>query len=152
MARLDSKSDTQLIYLAGSLIETLNDSMRGSNRISRENDANKGLRLDANTYTDRQSVVIKGGQEGIINQFMTLVGQRNKTLAVNLDLETSDPINKRIKFGSLSASYPGCSSKGNDFIKSFFVWIFPLFTMTWVSDFDALANLCGSVFVLFFLL
>ena len=103
MARLDSKSDTQLIYLAGSLIETLNDSMRGSNRISRENDVNKGLRLDANTYTDRQSVVIKGGQEGIINQFMTLVGQRNKTLAVNLDLETSDPNNKRIKFGSLSA-------------------------------------------------
>ena len=71
MARLDSKSDTQLIYLAGSLIERLNDSMKGSNRISRENDVNKGLRLDANTYTDRQSVVIKGGQEGIINQFMT---------------------------------------------------------------------------------
>ena len=52
MARLDSKSDTQLIYLAGSLIERLNDSMRGNNRISRENDANKGLRLDANTYTN----------------------------------------------------------------------------------------------------
>ena len=103
MARLDSKSDTQLIYLAGSLIERLNDSMRGNNRISRENDANKGLRLDANTYTNRQSVVIRSGQEGIINQFMTLVGQRNKTLAVNLDLETSDPNNKKIKFGSLSA-------------------------------------------------
>ena len=98
MARLDSKSDTQLIYLAGSLIETLNDSMRGGNRISRENDANKAKKLDSNIYTNNQTVVIKTGQERIINQFMTLVGQRSKTLAVNLDLETSDPSNKRIKF------------------------------------------------------
>ena len=103
MARLDSKSDTQLIYLAGSLIERLNDSMKGNNRISRENDANKAKKLDSNIYTNNQTVVIKTGQERIINQFMTLVGQRNKSLAVNLDLETSDPSNKRIKFGSLSA-------------------------------------------------
>ena len=103
MARLDSKSDTQLIYLAGSLIERLNDSMKGNNRISRENDADKAKKLDSNIYTNNQTVVIKSGQEGRINQFMTFVGQRNKSSAVNLDLETSDPNNKRIKFGSLSA-------------------------------------------------
>ena len=80
MARLDSKSDTQLIYLAGSLIERLNDSMKGNNRISRENDANKAKKLDSNIYTNNQTVVIKTGQERIINQFMTLVGQRNKDL------------------------------------------------------------------------
>ena len=103
MARLDSKSDTQLIYLAGSLIERLNDSMKGNNRISRENDPDKAKKLDANIYTNNQTIIIKSGQEGRINEFMTLVGQRSKTRAVNLDLETSDPINKKIKFGSLSA-------------------------------------------------
>ena len=69
--------------------------------VKRENDEKRDGRLDPNRYTNKQSVIIKKGQENLINQFITNVAQRQKAAAMSIDLLTTE--NKLIKFGSLSA-------------------------------------------------
>ena len=101
MARLDSKDNVNLIKLLGNLIEDLNASIERGVSIKRENDEKKDSRLDLNRYTNKQSVVIKKGQENLINSFVTNVAQRQKSAAMGIDLLTTE--NKLIKFGSLSA-------------------------------------------------
>ena len=101
MARLDSKDNVNLIKLLGNLIEDLNASIERGVSVKRENDEKRDGRLDPNRYTNKQSVIIKKGQENLINQFITNVAQRQKAAAMSIDLLTTE--NKLIKFGSLSA-------------------------------------------------
>ena len=101
MARLDSKDNVNLIKLLGNLIEDLNSSIERGVAIKRENDIKRDSKLDPNRYTNKQSVVIKKGQENLINSFITNVAQRQKAAAMGIDLLTTE--NKLIKFGSLSA-------------------------------------------------
>ena len=101
MARLDSKDNVNLIKLLGNLIEDLNASIERGVAVKRENDTKRDSKLDPNRYTNKQSVVIKKGQENLINSFITNVAQRQKSVAMGIDLLTTE--NKLIKFGSLSA-------------------------------------------------
>ena len=101
MARLDSKDNVNLIKLLGNLIEDLNTSIERGVAIKRENDIKRDSKLDPNRYTNKQSVVIKKGQENLLNSFITNVAQRQKAAAMDIDLLTTE--NKLIKFGSLSA-------------------------------------------------
>ena len=75
MARLDSKDSVNLIKLLGNLVEDLNASIEKGLSIKRENDEKKDSRLNPNRYTNKQSVVIKKGQENLINSFVTNVAQ-----------------------------------------------------------------------------
>ena len=121
MARLDARSDVQLLKLAGTLVQNFTISMEKQSSIKREN--GKPDNKLGEDFTRKESIVIKKGQENTINQFFTFISQRNKTAAMRLPLETTEPYigskTKKIQFGSITAP-PNVEGKLGDIAEGVF--------------------------------
>ena len=121
MARLDARSDVQLLKLAGTLVQNFTNSMEKQSSIKREN--GKPDNKLGEDFTRKESIVIKKGQENTINQFFTFISQRNKTAAMRLPLETTEPYigskTKKIQFGSITAP-PNVEGKLGDIAEGVF--------------------------------
>ena len=121
MARLDTRTDVQLLKLAGTLVQNFTNSMEKQSSIKREN-GNPDNRLGED-FTRKESIVILKGQEGTINQFFTFISQRNKTAAMRLPLFTTEPYigsqKKKIQFGSITAP-PNVEGKLGDIAEGVF--------------------------------
>ena len=121
MARLDARSDVQLLKLAGTLVQNFTNSMEKQSSIKREN--GKPDNKLGEDFTRKESIVILKGQEDTINQFFTFISQRNKTAAMRLPLFTTEQYigsqKKKIQFGSITAP-PNVEGKLGDIAEGVF--------------------------------
>lgn len=121
MARLDTRTDVQLLKLAGTLVQNFTNSMEKQSSIKREN--GKPENKLGEDFTKKESIVILRGQENTINQFFTFISQRNKTAAMRLPLFTTEPYigsqKKKIQFGSITAP-PNVEGKLGDIAEGVF--------------------------------